>query len=60
MKKINTDFKKNVVNYILNILNLKFGKLQNYIENFMYDNKKLDDNFSIHCNLYCAFFSDEF
>lgn len=48
MKKINTDFKKNVVNYILNILNLKFGKLQNYIENFMYDNKKLDDNFSIN------------
>ena len=46
MKKINTDIKKNVVNYILNILNLKFGILQNYLANRIYDNNKLFDNFN--------------
>ena len=46
MKKINTDIKKNVVNYILNILNLKFGILQNYLANRVYDNNKLFDNFN--------------
>lgn len=58
-KKINTDIKNNVVNLILNILNLKFGALQNYLESYISDNKKLFDNFKTNQENSNAFYKKE-